>query len=82
MADKIVKFLRKLSTKELELVNTLMTLIVTNKLEGLDCKQLKGQGNVFRVRKGRLRIVFRKMPDGEINFLLITHRDDQTYKNL
>ena len=56
--DKIKKFLEKLSQKEKETTKEILSLLETNNVSGLDVKKLKGYENIFRVRKGKLRIIF------------------------
>ncbi|MFZ1249693.1 MAG: hypothetical protein WAQ24_05240 [Candidatus Saccharimonadales bacterium] len=82
MADQVKKFLAKLSRKELELVEALLLDIRNGELDHLDCKPLKGLKNTFRVRKGRLRVVFSRTKTGAIKILQIAHRDEQTYRHI
>ena len=81
MADKIKKLLAKLTAQERELIKLLILRVKLDDTLGLDIKQLKGHTNLFRVRKGRLRIVYRK--DAE-SFLIvrIDRRNEKTYKDL
>ncbi|MFC1615106.1 type II toxin-antitoxin system RelE/ParE family toxin [Patescibacteria group bacterium] len=77
--DKIDKFLKKISEKERIEIEKLVDLVVQNSVECLDCKKLKGYDNFFRVRKGKVRIIFQKNNDDNI-ILSIEHRSDKTYK--
>lgn len=81
MADKIKKALQKLSKKEREIVKLLLLRVKYEDTEGLDIKLLKGHKDIFRVRKGQIRIVYRK---NEKDFLVvrIDRRNEKTYKNL
>lgn len=81
MADKIKKLLAKLSPKERELVKLLILRISLDDVYGLDIKQLKGHTSLFRVRKGQLRIVFRKTPK-QFLIVRIDRRNEKTYKDL
>jgi len=81
MADKIEKYLSKLSKKQYLLVVELIKRILVQDLEGLDCKPLKGHKSIYRVRKGRIRIIFRIAEDGGVMFLQISSRDSQTYRD-
>ncbi len=81
MTDKIAKILAKLTPKERELVKLLILRIKLDDTDGLDIKQLKGHSHVFRVRKGRLRIVYRKT-SGTFLIIRIDRRDEKTYKDL
>ncbi len=80
MADKITKMLRKLaSTNSYWEVRRVIDLILSNDLTGLDIKKLKGHADLFRVRVGRYRIIFREI-DEQNMIIDIDKRDDQTYR--
>lgn len=81
MADKIKKLLAKLSPKEREIIKLLIMRIKLDDVEGLDIKQLKGHADLFRARKERLRIVYRKTPS-EFLIVRIDRRNEKTYKDL
>lgn len=81
MADKIKKILKKLSQKERDLIKLLLLRIKLDDVEGLDIKQLKGHSDLFRVRKGRIRIVYRKN-EKEFLIIRIDRRNEKTYKDL
>jgi mRNA-degrading endonuclease RelE of RelBE toxin-antitoxin system len=80
MADKITKFLRKLSNNQYAVVVGVIDQILRDELILLDVKKLAGRKNFFRVRVGRIRIVFSKNPNGN-RIELIANRDDQTYRD-
>ncbi len=46
---------------------------------GLDIKKLKGHESIFRVRRGRLRIIY-KVSQKSINILEVGIRSGNTYK--
>ena len=46
---------------------------------GLDMKKLKGRDDIFRVRKGKIRIIYRIDSDSQIFVLAIEKRSDTTY---
>ncbi|MDA3803081.1 MAG: hypothetical protein PF488_04310 [Patescibacteria group bacterium] len=69
--DKITKALQNLSAKEREIIKTLLLKIKGESLAGLDLKKLKKCDNIFRVRKGKLRIIFKKQDDGQYSVLAI-----------
>ncbi|HBB03132.1 MAG: hypothetical protein US89_C0016G0019 [Candidatus Peregrinibacteria bacterium GW2011_GWF2_38_29] len=73
--DKIQKFLLKLNTaNRITLLEALNDVKALN-LEKYDIKQLQGFRSIFRLRKGKIRIIFRK--DGDIGTLLdISYRKD------
>lgn len=81
MADKIKKILAKLSKHELEIVRLLILRVKLDDITGLDIKQLKGHKDLFRVKKGRLRIVYRKTAR-DFLILRIDRRNEETYKDL
>ncbi len=78
MADKIKKLLAKLSPKERDIVKLLIMRIKLDDIDGLDIKQLKGHTGLFRVRKGRLRIVYHQSP-AELLIVRIDRRNETTY---
>lgn len=78
MADKVKKFLARLSRREFDSVQALLLDIKNNELDHLDVKPLKGKPNYFRVRKGRIRVIF--VRHNQENLLIsISRRDDRTY---
>ena len=77
--DRIDKVLRKLSSKECSRLVPVLQKILAADFSGLDFKKLKGKESTFRVRKGRLRIIFKITMTGEVLLLAIDRRDDQTY---
>jgi len=79
--DKIAKALRNLSPQERELIKSILLKIKTNSLAGFDLKKLKNCDNIFRVRKGKLRVIFKKRDDGQCFVLAIERRSDKTYNN-
>jgi mRNA-degrading endonuclease RelE of RelBE toxin-antitoxin system len=81
MADKIKKLLAKLTAQEREIVKLLILRIKLADTRDLDIKQLKGHRDLFRVRKGRLRIVYRKTAK-EFLVVRIDRRNEKTYKDL
>lgn len=52
--------------------------IKSKNLEDLDIKKLKGREDVFRIRKGKLRIIFIYKKQ-KIYILSIERRSDNTY---
>lgn len=75
--DKIEKALQKLSDKERDLVKTLLLKLFSNKTQGLNIVKLKGHADIYRIRKGRLRLLFRT-EGTEIFLLKIDRRSDAT----
>jgi len=81
VADKIQKLLKKLTQKERDVVKLLLLRIKLDDTQGLDIKQLKGHPDLFRVRRGRLRIVYRKNKK-EFLIIRIDRRNEKAYKDL
>ena len=78
--DRTEKFLKKLSAKELLLVEEVIVNLYKEKVKDLDIKKLKGHNDVFRVRYNRIRIIFRKV-NKEIMILEISRRSEKTYRD-
>lgn len=58
--DKILKFLQKLSSKERDVLLSILSKIQALQLDWLDVKKLATGEDLYRVRKGNMRIIFRK----------------------
>jgi len=78
MTDRITKSLDKMSVKERKRLEAVMKLIELGRLDGMDIKKLKGQKDIYRVRKGDMRIIFVKT-DFETYILAVERRTDTTY---
>ncbi len=77
--DKIEKALNKLSDKEKKIVQTILEQLHNKQLRNLDIKKLKGRNDIYRVRKGKIRIIYRIDDLGKIFILAIERRTDTTY---
>ena len=77
--DKIDKALRKLSSKEKERVKNIVKTLRSGRFGNLDIKKLKGAEDIFRVRKGDLRIIY-QIRDNCVFILKLGHRKENTYK--
>lgn len=77
--DKISKAINKLNGKERQTVKKILLSMRNGELAGLDLKKLKGRDDIYRVRKGKIRIVYRTGKNGEIFILTIERRSDNTY---
>ncbi len=82
MVDQIEKALRKLTEKERKKIKALLQMILTGDLVTLNVQKLKEHDDIFRVRKGDLRIIFRKTKEGTIMILALERRSESTYKDL
>ena len=76
--DKILKALSKFNPKEQEKIKNILVKINKNQVSVLDMKKLKGRDDIYRVRSGRIRIIYRQK-DGAIKLLAIERRSDVTY---
>ena len=77
--DKVTKFLRKRNKKERLLLIATIDLIVNKKINNLDIRKVKSCSNIFRVRIGDFRIIF-KRDKPRNNVIKIDNKNDQTYK--
>jgi len=77
--DKIDKALRKLSSKEKEQIKNIIKALRLERFDNLDIKKLKGTEDIFRVRKGDLRVIY-QVRDGQIFVLKLGYRKEDTYK--
>jgi mRNA-degrading endonuclease RelE of RelBE toxin-antitoxin system len=78
--DKINKALKSLSDKERKIIKDILLKIKSLSWSGLDLKKLKGNDEIFRVRKGKIRIIFRKNKNEEVFILTVERRSDKTYQ--
>lgn len=77
--DKIDKALAKLSPKERGNIKLVLEKLYTKDTTGLNIKKLKDRDDIFRLRVGDLRIIYR-LHEGEIFILAISRRNEKTYK--
>ena len=78
--DKIEKALKKLSAKEREVVEEILKRIKSNDVQNLELKKLRGVDDIFRIRKGDIRIIYKKTKD-QIFILAIERRSEKTYRD-
>ena len=78
--ENLDKKLRKFTTKERAEIEGLVERIRDRNFSGLDCKKLKGFRNLFRVRKGYIRIIFEIEKTKEPAIISIERRREDTYK--
>ena len=77
---KLEKSLKRLSPKETKAVEKVVEKLTKREWTGLDVVKLKGTTDVFRVRVGRLRVIFRQRAK-EVDILVIESRSEKTYRN-
>lgn len=78
--DKITKTLQKLTEKERKRIKLVLQKLFDDKVSGLDIKRLKDRNDIYRVRSGDIRIIYRKDDNNKIFILAITRRNEKTYK--
>jgi len=78
--DKIEKALARLSSKEQRWVKEILIDLNSNNDAQLHIQKLKGHTDIYRVRKGDIRIIYRKTL-GEIFVLAIERRSEKTYRD-
>ena len=79
MTDRIAKSLDRLNGKEKRSVKSVLVLIKRGDLASLDVKKLRGHKDIFRVRKGNIRIIYRDTGSG-IFILAIERRSEKAYR--
>ena len=80
MTDKIRKFLKKISKKERKAISSIVSKIISRDFSGLDIKKMKGHKNLYRVRKGNIRIVFVDNNSDDPYVIFIGRRGDSDYE--
>lgn len=77
--DKIDKFLSKLAKSTSERVTTVIVHILSGNTAGYDVKKLKGYRDVYRIRIGTMRIIYRHGTD-DVKLLDIGRRNEKTIR--
>ena len=77
--DRNQKFIKKLSAKEYQKVKDVLKQILSGNFIGLDIKKLRGLDELYRVRIGRIRIIF--YAGEQVVIKQISSRDDNTYND-
>lgn len=77
--DKIKKALKNLLASDRKIIKDILLKIQFGNWESLDIKKLKNNDNIFRVRKGKMRIIFKNDKNGNIKILAIEKRSGTTY---
>ena len=79
--DKIEKAMGRLSAKEKEIVRDILGRLREDNIPGLDVQKLRGHKDIFRSRKGYIRIIYRKTEPKNIFVLAIERRSKKTYRS-
>ncbi len=78
--DKIEKALRKFSEDERKKIKEILSdLRKISWKKNLDIKKLKGRNDIYRIRKGNIRIIFRLFKK-KVLIISIERRKSNTYK--
>ena len=76
--NKLDKFLLKLDKKVRVAIEKTLQQIISGDILALDVKKLKGKENIYRIRAGRVRIIFKDSKEGN-KIQSISFRDENTY---
>jgi mRNA-degrading endonuclease RelE of RelBE toxin-antitoxin system len=79
--DRIEKALQKLTNAERKKVKEVLQKLTTQNFTNLDIKKLRGRDDIYRVRKGGIRIIYRTNSN-QVFILAIERRGKNTYRNL
>ncbi len=77
--DRVTKFLKKLSKRDRKTIQIVIEQLYADDTKSLDIKKLKGGGNLFRVRRGNVRIVY-SLYGSNIVIVKIEFRNEATYR--
>ncbi|PJA47787.1 hypothetical protein CO172_00130 [Candidatus Uhrbacteria bacterium CG_4_9_14_3_um_filter_36_7] len=80
MVDRMIKNLKKFLRSDRDHLFELMQRIQSNDLLDMNVTKLKDRSDVFRVRKGNFRIIFRKVDQGTNIIIAVERRCESTYK--
>jgi len=78
--DKIQKILDKLTNKKRAIIFEILRKIINNDVKNLKPKKLAGFSNYYRIRSGKLRLVY-KVENNKNILVNIDYRKD-IYKNI
>lgn len=77
--DRVKKALQKLTVKERETNKEILAKIGDGNFAAIDIKKLKGRHDIYRVRQGKIRIIYRLSKNNQIFILTIEKRTDHAY---
>lgn len=78
--DKIEKFLKKLSPREQSEAEGYIANILRGNTSDLNVKRLRGYADVFRFRKGNLRIIYQQQGRAA-RLISVGRRNDNIYRD-
>ena len=76
--DKISKILSKLNSKEKDQIKNIIKALQVGRFYNLDIKKLKGSSDIFRVRKGNVRVIY-QIRSNQVFILKVGRRKETTY---
>jgi len=76
--DRLAKAPQKLRSGEHARVESVLVKIAARDWSGLDVEKLKGRDDMYRVRTGSIRIIFR-VADAQVFIVSIERRSGTTY---
>ncbi len=76
------KLLQRLSAKERQRIEHMLLQLALGQLLGLPIKKIVGTKDIFRLRVGRYRIIYRQSPGHDLELIKISKRNEKTYKDL
>lgn len=77
--DRIAKALQKMSVKDRERLKEILRAIAEQQCEHMDIQKIRGRDDIYRVRKGDFRVIYRLDNSGKISILAVARRSDTTY---
>lgn len=78
--DKLQKALAKLPKQHRAIFDALMIKLLARDFLGLNIAKMKGYKDIYRVKHGRLRVIF-KMNQQGLFILEVGLRSERTYRN-
>lgn len=72
------KLLSKFNKEERKIIESLIETVISLNWRNLDIKKLKGHQDIFRIRKGKIRIIFAK-DKKDVFILAIDRRREDIY---
>ena len=78
--NDLQKAIAKLPKEYRVLFDSLMLRLLARDFFGLDMTKLKGHKDIFRIKRGKLRIIFRMNKEG-LSVLEVGFRSEKTYRN-
>lgn len=78
--NELQKSLAKLPKEYKSTFELLMVRLLSRDFLGLDISKLKGQKNIYRLKHGKLRIIF-KIQNDELFVLQVGLRSEKTYRD-